>query len=65
MEQVNSIQNKEILWNILYKNGIFNNIDNNKIDDIKNQGDNIIRFAEEEGLFAHANAIRIRMKNNS
>ena len=26
---------KVILWNILYKNGIFNNIPNNRVDDIK------------------------------
>ena len=31
---------------------------------LQNQGKQIIRFAEEEGLFAHANAIRIRMDNN-
>lgn len=29
---------------------------------LKNQSKQIIRFAEEEGLFAHANAIRIRME---
>ena len=33
-------------------------------DRLQNQGEQIIRFAEEEGLYAHANAIRIRMENN-
>ena len=27
------------------------------------QGEQIIRFAEEEGLFAHAEAIRVRLEN--
>ena len=31
---------------------------------LQNQGKQIIRFAKEEGLDAHANAIRIRMENN-
>ena len=33
-------------------------------DRLQNQGGKIIRFAEEEGLYAHANAIRIRMDKN-
>ena len=28
--------NKELLWNVLYKNNIFNNIPNNNLDAIKN-----------------------------
>lgn len=35
MSLINSEDNKAILWNILYKNGIFNNIPNNKVNDIK------------------------------
>ena len=30
---------------------------------LKRQGEQIIRFAEEEGLFAHAEAIRVRLEN--
>ena len=30
---------------------------------LKNQGEQIIRFAEEEELFAHAEAIRVRLQN--
>ena len=30
---------------------------------LKRQGEQIIRFAEEEGLFAHAEAIRVRLDN--
>ena len=31
----NSRENKRLLWQLLYENNIFNNIENNKIDDIK------------------------------
>ena len=30
---------------------------------LQNQGKQIIRFAEEEGLFAHAAAIKVRLEN--
>ena len=32
---INSNQNKELLWNLLYENNIFNNIPNNSINNVK------------------------------
>ena len=33
------------------------------VERLQNQGEQIIRFAEEEGLFAHAAAIKVRLEN--
>jgi len=36
-----NINNKEFIWNFLYKNNKFDNIDENNINNIKNNIDNI------------------------
>lgn len=44
MNILNNQQNKELLWNMLYKNKVFNNIPNQNIDEVKNIFENTITF---------------------
>ena len=40
---INNDSNKETLWNLLFKNNVFNNIPNNEINIIKNIFEEIIK----------------------
>jgi len=44
MNILNNQQNKELLWNMLYKNKVFNNIPNEKIEEVKKLFENTITF---------------------
>ncbi len=44
MNILNNEKNKELLWNMLYKNKVFNNIPDNNIDEVKNIFENTITF---------------------
>ena len=44
MNILNNQQNKELLWNMLYKNKVFNNIPNKNIEEVKILFENTITF---------------------
>jgi len=44
MNILNTQQNKELLWNMLYKNKVFNNIPNENIEEVQKIFENTITF---------------------
>ena len=44
MNILNNQQNKELLWNMLYKNKVFNNIPNENIEEVQKLFENTISF---------------------
>jgi len=72
---INTQENKGYLWKILHENGAFNNIDNNKVEEIKDKfekivEDNIIQFNSKNydmtntNVLLHCNKIIIEQMIN-
>lgn len=59
---INTQENKGYLWKILHENGAFNNIDNNKVEEIKDKfekivEDNIIQFNSKNYDMTNTNVL--------